>query len=154
MKALSLTQPWASLVAIGAKRIETRSWSTAYRGPIAIHAAARFPKPCRELCLQVPFYGVLTRKGLERLEDVLPLGAVVAIGQLVDVVPTTHPSLTPTTQEVAFGDFSPARYAWLLSNVLALHRPIPCKGALGLWHVPSFVERDPHFVYTAGAVVA
>lgn len=39
MKALSLTQPWASLVAVGAKRIETRSWRTSYRGPLAIHAA-------------------------------------------------------------------------------------------------------------------
>ena len=38
MKALSLRQPWATLVAIGAKQIETRSWSTAYRGTIAIHA--------------------------------------------------------------------------------------------------------------------
>jgi hypothetical protein len=39
MKVLSLTQPWATLAAIGAKKIETRSWSTAYRGPLAIHAA-------------------------------------------------------------------------------------------------------------------
>ena len=43
MKALTLTQPWASLVAIGAKRIETRSWSTPYRGLLAIHAAKGFP---------------------------------------------------------------------------------------------------------------
>lgn len=39
MKAITLTQPWATLVAIGAKRIETRSWATRYRGPLAIHAA-------------------------------------------------------------------------------------------------------------------
>lgn len=39
MKGLSLTQPWATLVAIGAKRIETRIWATSYRGPLAIHAA-------------------------------------------------------------------------------------------------------------------
>lgn len=40
---LSLWQPWATLVALGVKSIETRSWSTKYRGPIAIHAAARRP---------------------------------------------------------------------------------------------------------------
>ena len=40
MKVLTLTQPWATLVAIGAKRIETRSWATKYRGPLLIHAAA------------------------------------------------------------------------------------------------------------------
>lgn len=41
MKALSLWQPWATLIANGAKQIETRSWSTSYRGPILIHAAKR-----------------------------------------------------------------------------------------------------------------
>lgn len=43
MKVLTLHQPWASLVALGVKTIETRSWSTAYRGPLAIHAAATMP---------------------------------------------------------------------------------------------------------------
>lgn len=41
---LSLWQPWATLVALGVKTIETRSWSTHYRGPLAIHAAARRPR--------------------------------------------------------------------------------------------------------------
>lgn len=40
MKALTLWQPWASLIALGVKSIETRAWSTSYRGPLAIHAAA------------------------------------------------------------------------------------------------------------------
>lgn len=38
MKALTIYQPWATLIAIGAKHIETRSWSTKYRGPLAVHA--------------------------------------------------------------------------------------------------------------------
>src|SRR6202030_2406661 len=50
MKALTLTQPWATLVAIGAKRIETRSWPTLYRGPLAIYAAKRFPKWAQDTC--------------------------------------------------------------------------------------------------------
>jgi hypothetical protein len=47
MKALTLTQPWASFVALGWKKIETRSWATAYRGPLAIHAAKGLPKGMR-----------------------------------------------------------------------------------------------------------
>lgn len=43
MKALTLWQPWASLIALGEKRYETRSWATSYRGLLAIHASA--PKP-------------------------------------------------------------------------------------------------------------
>lgn len=39
MKALSIWEPWASLIACGTKRIETRSWSTEYRGPLLICAA-------------------------------------------------------------------------------------------------------------------
>ena len=34
MKAPSLWQPWASAIAVGAKRVETRSWPTNYRGPL------------------------------------------------------------------------------------------------------------------------
>ena len=39
VRILTLWEPWATLMAIGAKRIETRSWATRYRGPLAIHAA-------------------------------------------------------------------------------------------------------------------
>ncbi len=59
MKALTLTQPWATLVAIGAKCIETRSWRTSYRGPLAIHAAKGFPKAAWNLCLGQPFKSAL-----------------------------------------------------------------------------------------------
>lgn len=38
MKAVSLWEPWATLVRLKIKRIETRGWSTSYRGPLAIHA--------------------------------------------------------------------------------------------------------------------
>lgn len=44
MKGLSLWQPWATLVGVGLKRVETRSWATSYRGPLAIHAAKRRPE--------------------------------------------------------------------------------------------------------------
>ena len=41
MKAISLWQPWATAIAVGAKRIETRHWPTKHRGPLMIHAAKR-----------------------------------------------------------------------------------------------------------------
>jgi hypothetical protein len=41
MKALSVMQPWATLIALGAKHIETRSWATSHRGQLAIHASSR-----------------------------------------------------------------------------------------------------------------
>ncbi len=50
MKRLSLIQPWATLILSGAKRFETRSWRTPYRGPLAIHAGGRFPSLAKSLC--------------------------------------------------------------------------------------------------------
>lgn len=95
MKALTLHQPWATLVAAGVKRIETRSWSTKYRGPLAIHAAMRDPnKPSLGGTWTIgdwfvvsqcePYYWEL-RQGARRVP--LPLGAIVATCDLVDVVP-------------------------------------------------------------------
>lgn len=43
MKAITIRQPWAGLIAVGEKVYETRSWPTKYRGPIAIHAGKSDP---------------------------------------------------------------------------------------------------------------
>lgn len=131
-KALSLTQPWATLVAIGAKRIETRSWSTNYRGPLAIHAAKGFPKWARETTYQRPFSSVMLQHDL-RLVD-LPLGAILATCTLADCVPTESIRGSLSENEVAFGDYSDGRWAWVLENVQVLPEPVPAKGSLGLWN--------------------
>jgi hypothetical protein len=61
MKAISLWQPWATLVAIGAKTIETRGWSTSYRGPIAIHAAKKLIPDFGSICHSEPFSSALEK---------------------------------------------------------------------------------------------
>jgi hypothetical protein len=148
VKAITLTQPWATLVAIGAKRIETRSWRTDYRGPLAIHAAKTYPLAARGLRYDEPFYRALWDAGIKP-DMPIPIGAVVAVCDLVSVV-TTQYAKTPggigwgapdgriydftlTDEERAFGDYSNGRYAWLLADVRSLAEPIPAKGALGLW---------------------
>jgi hypothetical protein len=150
VKALSLTQPWATLVALGAKRIETRSWSTSFRGPIAIHASKRFPRDCQELCANEPFLSVLKAAGFTNTNE-LPNGAIVAMCRLVHVFLTGDTlnyhdrsrtirgpnglTYEITPQEIAFGDYSPGRYGWALAEVCRLPQPIPAKGSLGLWNV-------------------
>jgi hypothetical protein len=44
MKAITIIQPWATLIALGEKKFETRSWTTKYRGPLAIHAGMKWGK--------------------------------------------------------------------------------------------------------------
>ena len=127
MKALSLLQPWASLIATGAKKIETRSWSTKYRGPLAIHAS-RSNKNNLLRYLE-PFLTWLKGIGL------LPLGAIVATCDLVDCIKMT-PELIESIKspELDFGVYAVGRYAWILENIKPLEKPIPASGALSLWN--------------------
>jgi hypothetical protein len=163
MKGLTLTQPWASLIQISAKRIETRSWSTSYRGPIAIHAAQGLGPVGGVLGLadqvsQSYFFDALF-DGKAGGVPPLPRGAIVAVAELVSIVPTktldrhdrqwnwTSPQgrlyeYTLTDQERAFGDYSPGRYAWLLADIRPLREPVPYKGALSLWSVPPAVQEQ------------
>lgn len=160
VRCLTLTQPWATLIAIKAKRIETRSWATSYRGPLAIHAAKGLgpvggKSGLYELCMREPFFSALDAAGYRTGLD-LPLGAIVATCYLLDVriigvelngVPTIAAddmlTFTPILgNERAFGNYSAGRFAWLLGNVQALPEPIPAKGALGLWEWQ--MEAAPH----------
>lgn len=132
MKALTLIQPWATLVAIGAKHFETRSWSTRYRGRLAITAAAGFPVKYRWLCDEEWFQAALIEEGYAGPAK-LPRGAVLCTCELVAVHSTEMIRDQLTVQERAFGDYSDGRFAWELREVRILPEPIPCKGNRQLW---------------------
>ena len=61
MKDISLWQPWASLIALDQKSIETMGWGTRFRGPIAIHAAKRFQRDEKLICGEWSFSIVLSQ---------------------------------------------------------------------------------------------
>src|SRR5262245_34467015 len=101
MKALSLWQPHATLMTVGAKKIETRSWATDYRGLVAIHAAKRFRETERLLLGDKRFFNALSldydgdsdeRPTPETVAKALPLGCFVAVGKLRHCLSTTHHS--------------------------------------------------------------
>ena len=155
MRCLSLTQPFATLVATSNKMIETRSWKTSYRGELAIHAAATFPAYAREMLAYGHFARALaaaghtigrdpTRRGSMEITHDLPLGAIVATCRLVRCERTEDiaPDLPPW--ELAFGDYEPGRWAWVLADVVRLPEPIPAIGHLGLWEwqVPEGMAID------------
>lgn len=130
MKALSLWQPWASLVAWEEKTYETRHWSTKYRGLLAIHAAKR---PVTEATL-----GTINRNFIDRAMQAhhatFPVGAVLCIVRLVDVVPAhiIYPDIED--KERAFGNYSSGRYAWSLELIECFDKPIPAIGRQGLFN--------------------
>jgi len=140
MKAISLLQPWATLMVIGAKRVETRSWNTKYRGPLLIHASMGLSKECRQLCQEDPFNQFITNV------DDLPRGAIIGMANLKGTGPTERFKSLGTTelihipnivQELAFGDYRPNRYGWYCEDAVQFKTPIPCKGALSLWDFPD-----------------
>ena len=136
--ALTFTDPWGSLVASGAKRIETRSWATPYRGPLAIHIAKTLPLEAEVLCGDEPFCQALEAAGyswtygLSRNPWKLPLGCVVALVRVEQVQPIA-PGFLVDEQERAFGNYTPGRFAWHFSQVYRLREPLPARGALGMW---------------------
>lgn len=148
MKTITLWQPWASLVAVGAKKIETRSWATNYRGPLAIHAAKKHFDTLFYLDRDLQgFADALNLPNIFRF-DVLPLGCVIAICNLIDCPKVINRKFVTgkiltvqlkngrevTGNELAFGDLSPGRYAWILEDTKRLPEPMPAKGRQGLWN--------------------
>jgi hypothetical protein len=150
MKALTIKQPYASLLAHGIKKYETRSWSTVCRGPIAIHAGLANPcKVIRDL-FGMPQHNALisaTRRcGYKTYSDI-PTGAIIAtahlamcriirvddFGRIYMESPCTDRKIYVDEQEIAMGNWAPNHYAWELGNVKILPEPIPAKGQLGLW---------------------
>ncbi|MEI9966013.1 MAG: ASCH domain-containing protein [Caulobacteraceae bacterium] len=135
MKALSLWQPWASLVAAGVKLHETRHWSTPYRGPIAIHAAKTLDVAgAPDLLCRAVFGDYWSR--------LLPLGMVVAVAELTACRPTERIADHLSRADLAAGNFSRGRFAWRLDKVRALKRPMPAVGRQGLfnWIAPEDLE--------------
>lgn len=142
MRALSLTQPWATLIAIGAKRVETRSWRTSFRGEIAIHASKGFPKWAQEYLHSYFFRERLYSAGYTKPAD-FERGAIIATARLT-TVGTTEAIVKAglNAEQLTFGDFSAGRFGWFLNAIKRLPEPIPCRGALSLWEVPEDIEQQ------------
>jgi hypothetical protein len=78
--ALSVKQPWATLLATGVKTVEVRTWSTARRGPLLIHAS-KVPDERPEA------WAWITTPRL--IEGAKLLGGIVGVAELVDCVAYT-----------------------------------------------------------------
>lgn len=139
MKVISLYQPYATLMAMGLKTNETRSWDTNYRGQLAIHATANMPKWCKDLVQKEEAF-VRNLKGIY-----LPLGCIVGHVEVVGTMKTEvwehqnglNEFILPSQQlqdEWWFGDYSRGRYAWQTINPVQYNPPIPAKGSEGFWN--------------------
>ena len=128
MKAVTLIQPVATLVVLGACRLEVRAWRTAHRGRVAVYASRAFPQEARELCSREPVRSAL-RAGLGHDDwRRLPLGALLGTVELLDCRPVEDERL-------------PGGWAWVLDNPEPLPEPVPYRGRLGIFEVPDELFR-------------
>ncbi len=124
MKAVTIRQPFAWAIAAGFKDIENRSWAPRVEPGelVAIHAAAAAPDADDVARVQER----IGRHG--RVPEAYDCGAVVAVARVAKVV---------TSSRSAW--FS-GPLGWMLEDVVAVRKPIDCKGQLGLWNLPPGVE--------------
>lgn len=145
MKCLTVCQPYAALIVTPQselprnfvqKRVENRSWNCHYRGPLLIHAG----KSTRYLAFEPTFP-----------RDGLPFGAIVGVCDVVGCAEVKSWRLIDWTIDARDGE----RWPWLvdhphaegpfciiLENVRRFERPIPYKGAQGLFNVPDRIVDD------------
>lgn len=143
MRALSIHQPHAQAIALSIKPFETRGWKTAYRGPLAIHAAK---KPFRYQDYPIDYYHEVDKrlKAAGFPLYALDYGRVLCVVDLVDCLPTMYlrGRIGPCEFWGDFrdkGDDGKDRYAFKLENVRlipALKRPA-VTGRQGFFNVPD-----------------
>ena len=144
-KALTIKQPYASLIVEGIKDIENRTWKTNYRGRILIHAG-------KDNLIKNLKYGYditcLNNKQLEYItnnkhNDIinkeLITGAIIGSVEIVDCV-INHTSIWAEKTPTGFiGEYElpiyedSITYNWVLANPIKFPEPIPMKGKLSLW---------------------
>jgi hypothetical protein len=121
VKALSLKQPWAELILLGKKTIETRTWNTSHRGRFLIHAAAH------------PDLKKMQECGFAEL----PVGCIVGEAEIAGVKEYADLASWNADAEkhrAPLTEWTKKRYGYVLENVkrLPLKR---CKGKLNFFEV-------------------
>lgn len=142
MKAITLIQPWSYAVAHLGKPVENRTWCPPRQvvgQRIAIHAGKKLDE---DACVTV----ALRLMGQPQdLPDTFVHGAVEAVATLAGFV------VVENGHARAFGraDVRLMNSAWWvgpvgwhLTDVVALPKPVPCRGAQGLWTLTDDVEAD------------
>ncbi len=154
IRGFSLLQPWASLVALGEKVIETRSRPNGYRGAVVTASSARINVDDGALAFRDRDFAAAWRRHpgyASRARD-LPLGVFVSVSRFVACLPTVEvidqlraaearglrPSVAGVScglAESAFGNYAPGRWGYVFAETHVLVKPVPCKGMLGFWTI-------------------
>jgi len=139
IKVITLKQPWAELVILGAKKIETRDWKPSPKmwkeinsagGDLYIHASKTFHYDDWELCKSNKYF-----KNAIPDPSKLLMGAIIGKVKLVGFRSTNEMGVMHGihAQEKSFGNYSADRWLWYLTKPERLARPIETNGSLSIW---------------------
>ena len=123
MKALTIREPWASLIINKYKKYEFRSRKTNYRGEILIHAGKNAKKAdlakFQEYHLDYQF------------------GAIIGMATISDCIKINKEWMEERKKEnplIYDKNVQEEEYAWVLTDIKKYKKAIPEKGKLGLWN--------------------
>lgn len=122
MKAISIKQPWASLIINGYKEYEFRTWKTKYRGKILIHASQMIDKD------------IMTK--FKHLNLEFPMGCIIGEVNITDCLKVDsifNKNLKKDNNIIYEGNYT-NYYAFKLDKIIKYKKPIKAKGRLGIWN--------------------
>lgn len=130
MKVLTIKQPWASLIMLGLKKYEFRSWKTEYRGELLIHAGKGIDKD-----------------GMERLKkyipENMPTERILGKVKLIDCIKTSpefYDKVQKENKDIYAKSVFNQDYAWQMEVIEVYDNPIKVKGKLRLWNYEGGVN--------------
>lgn len=139
MKALTLRHPWPFAITAIGKRIENRTWQPspkqlAIGDRFAIHGGV-VPKNGSVAMMRIVAEAItiMRQRGYTTETDpaIEIVGGIVAIATFGGVVTESDDQW-----------FDGSGFGWVLTDALVLPKPIPCKGAQGLWEVPDHLLKE------------
>lgn len=129
MKALSIRQPWASLILYGGKDIENRMWYTTFRGRVLIHAA-KTQDPMDDALALFGKGGMSDQEARVALMLLFPAGGIIGSVEIVDCVRSSDSPWFEGPFGLLLRDPQPLSFR-------------PCRGWPGFFEVPEETSKCP-----------
>ena len=130
LQALSIRQPWTSMIISGMKTMELRSWQTSYRGWLWIHSGKKVDLEALQLLDEAPRqYQTGGLLGIAHLDDI----------RRIETLAEWH-SLRGAHRSP--GAFHEGAYGWRFSDAIALRRKVPSMGELFLFPLDEKTRAD------------
>ena len=155
MKAITIKQPWASLIVHGIKDIENRSWRTNFRGRVLIHASGSHGRKFSVDLTDAQTKAAFATIAKETMFGNMPFGAIIGSVDIVDCV-INHPSIWAEKTENYTIGMNPKKhenitgkkvvYNWVLANPVLFKKPIPAKGKLSFWEYDGLLAQARNVV--------